>query len=235
VAQGEQEDQSIQLAHGIVIAPTSGLRSSPMPKAHRHIHIEEQQVFANLGEAEEGDQRRWVLDTGATNHMIGSREICTELDSQVCGTVRFGDGSVTTIEGQEPIILTCKDGGHRTLTGVYFILRLKASIISLRQLDETGYHIDIRHGVMFIFDSDSQLLMKVTRDQSHLYYLELHVDQPVCLPAWCNEMVWLWHGRFVHLNFGALRRLVTHGMARGLLTLDQVEQVCDSYLVRKQR
>jgi hypothetical protein len=88
-------------------------------------------VFADLGETKDGDRCQWVLDTGVTNHMTGSREIFAELDFEVCGTVRFGDGSITTIEGPESIILACKDGGHRTLTGVYFIPCLKASIISL--------------------------------------------------------------------------------------------------------
>jgi hypothetical protein len=77
--------------------------------------------------------------------------------------------------------------------------------------------------------------VKVVRDQSRLYYLELHVDQPVCLSVRCTETAWLWHGRFGHLNFGALRRLATHDMARGLPTLDQVDQVCDGCLVKKQQ
>jgi hypothetical protein len=155
--------------------------------------------------------------------MIGSREIFAELDSEVCGTAHFGDGSVMMIEGRGSIILACKDGGHRTLTSVYFIPCLKASIISLGQLDETGCQINIKHGVLRIYDSGNRLLMKVVRDQSRLYYLKLHVDQPVCLSVRCTETTWLWHGRFGHLNFGTLGRLVTHDMARGLPTLDQVD------------
>jgi hypothetical protein len=137
--------------------------------------------------------------------MTDSREIFVELDSEVCGTICFGDGSITMIEGRGSIILTCKDGGHRTLTGVYFIPRLKASIISLGKLDEMGCHIDIKHGVLRIFNFDGQLLTKVVRDQSCLYYLALHVNQLVCLSTRCIEAAWLWHGHFDHLNFGALR------------------------------
>jgi hypothetical protein len=35
----------------------------------------------------------WVLDTGASNHMTGTRTALTQLDEGVQGTVRFGDGS----------------------------------------------------------------------------------------------------------------------------------------------
>jgi hypothetical protein len=72
---------------------------------------------------EHGD-RHWVLDTGATNHMTGTNDFFTELDTQICGQVKFGDDSVTKIEGWGSILLTCKSGKHRTLTGVYTISRL---------------------------------------------------------------------------------------------------------------
>jgi hypothetical protein len=96
--------------------------------------------------------------------------------------------------------------------GVYFIPCLEASIISLRQLDEMGYHIDIKHGVLCIFNSNNRLLVRVVRDQSRLYYLEHHANQPVCMSPRCTETTWLWHGPFDHLNFSALRRLATQGM-----------------------
>ena len=53
------------------------------------------------------------------------------LDSKVCGNVRFGDGSVVEIEGCGTIVFICKNGEHRALTGVYYIPKLKANIISL--------------------------------------------------------------------------------------------------------
>jgi hypothetical protein len=48
-------------------------------------------------------------------------------------------------------------------------------------------------------------------------------------------VAWLWHGHYGHLNFDALRRLVNTKMVLGLPVLDQVDQVCDDCLVRKQR
>jgi hypothetical protein len=135
------------------------------------IHIDEQKVFADLGVAEGGHHGRWVLDTSATNHMTGSWEIFAELDLQIYGTVKFSDDSITQIEGYGNIILTYKNGGHRTLIGVYYIPCLKASIISLGQLDEIGCRVDINHGMLRIYDQRDLLLMKVQRDASQLYYL----------------------------------------------------------------
>jgi hypothetical protein len=95
--------------------------------------------------------------------MIGSRDIFTELDSKISGTVKFSDGSINKIEERGSIILACKDGGHHTLTEVYFIPRLKANIVSLGRLNETGCCINIDRGVLRIYDEHGHLLAKVPR------------------------------------------------------------------------
>ena len=60
-------------------------------------------------------------NTGATNHMKGSRPAFSELNSVIRGMVKFGDGSVVEIEGRSAILFIGKEGEHRKLTGVYFI------------------------------------------------------------------------------------------------------------------
>ncbi|CAA6661431.1 unnamed protein product [Spirodela intermedia] len=64
------------------------------PGAQTQIHLREEKVFAHLEEEELRDEEAWVVDTGATNHMSGSRTAFTELDTKGLGTVRFGDDSV---------------------------------------------------------------------------------------------------------------------------------------------
>jgi hypothetical protein len=218
MAQGEEEEQSLLLAHCTAHNDPIGVNSAPAvipsPSATPHciIHIDEQKVFTDLGVVEGGDHDRWIIDTGATNHMTGSWEIFTDLDLQVYNMVKFSDGSVTQIEGRSNIILSYKNGGHCTLTGVYFIPHLKASIITLGQLDEMGCRIDINHGVLCIYDQYDLLLAKVQSDASRLYYLQLWVGHPVCLSVKCTEAASQWHDRYGHLNFGTLRRLATNKM-----------------------
>jgi hypothetical protein len=39
----------------------------------------------------------WYLDSGASSHMTGARDMFTTLDEFMHGTVRFGDGSIVNI------------------------------------------------------------------------------------------------------------------------------------------
>ena len=107
----------------------------------------------------------------------------SELDGNVTGMVKFGDGSRVVIRGHGTIIFRCQNGEHRALTDVYYIPQLRSSIISIGQLDEHGNEVLIKDGVLRIRDRELRLLAKVKRSQNRLYLLDLKVEQPVCLAA----------------------------------------------------
>jgi hypothetical protein len=75
----------------------------------------------------------------------------------------------------------CKNGESRSFNGVYFIPRLTTNIMSIGQLDEIGYKIDIDAGMMKIWESGGVLLTKVKREVNHLYVLHLKFTQSTCL------------------------------------------------------
>ena len=207
------------------------------PESETRVHITEPKVLLHLSEEQEEavQPHRWVLDTGATNHMTGARNVFAELDTSISGTVKFGDGSVVNIHGKGTVLFVCRTGEHRQLDGVYYIPRLTTNIISLGQMDETGFKVDIESGILRLFDPDRQLLAKVHRSPSRLYFLDMKVTAPVCLTARVGDMAWRWHERYGHLNFKALRKLGRADMVRGLPTIDHVEQVCEDCVLAKQK
>jgi len=103
-----------------------------------------------LGDGCEGESTRWILDTGATNHMTGTQSVFSNLDTGVCGSVKFGDGSVVGIEGCGTVLFRCKDGEHQALEGVYHIPRCTANIVSLGQHDEEKFKWSCEDGVLKI-------------------------------------------------------------------------------------
>jgi hypothetical protein len=231
LTQGEDEEHNLHMVQAIALNVAGA--DAPPPG---QIHVEEQKVFIQLGSREEHqEQHRWVLDTGATNHMSGYRSAFSELDTGVTGSVHFGDGSLTEIEGRGMVVLICKNQEHRALTGVYYIPKLRANIVSIGQLDEAGCRITISNGALHVFDCDNMLIAKVWRSATQLYDIDLCIGQPIWLSAQCEEEVWRWHARYRHHSFTTLRKMGAVEMVRGLPPLDQVDQVCDSCLVGKHR
>ena len=76
-------------------------------KALKVINLEEPRAQVHLGRVGADQEQRWYLDSGASNHMMGSKASFSELDDKVTGTVKFGDGSRVAIQGRDTIIFMC--------------------------------------------------------------------------------------------------------------------------------
>ena len=140
-------------------------------KALKAVHLDEPHDQVHLGRVGGEQEQRWYLDSGASNHMTGSKEAFSELDDNVTGTVKFGDGSRVAIRGRT-IIFRCQNGKHRMLTDVYCILQLCSSIISIGQLDERGSEVLIESGILKIRDRERRLLAKVKHSRNLLDTIE---------------------------------------------------------------
>jgi hypothetical protein len=229
VAKADEADPALLMA---LAFPMEG---EPTVSDDLVVHLNKERAKACLGAEEDEKDPKWHLDTGASNHMTGNAMVFSELDRHVSGTVRFGDGSVVEIKGRGTIVFTRQGEQHRVLSRVYYIPRLRTSIISVGQLDEIGCSSLVKGGFMVVRDARDALIVKVPRSGNRLYTIELRIARPVCLAATADEDAWKWHGRYGHLNFDALQKLFQGGMVRGLPAIDHVNQICDGCLIGKQR
>jgi hypothetical protein len=76
------------LTRGATMATSKSQVISKPGDTTKPVHLDEQRVYAVLGNEGDKDPRQWVLDTRVSNHMMGTTEI-----------VRFGDGSIVRMEG----------------------------------------------------------------------------------------------------------------------------------------
>jgi hypothetical protein len=177
----------------------------------------------------------WVLDTGASNHMTATRSTLTQLDMGVRCTVRFGDGSRVEIEGLGSMVTKDRQNGHKVLTDVYYIPKLKSNIVSLGQLEEKGFAVTLGNGRLCVFDQDGTLLISAPRTTNRMYLAKFGLAPPICLLAQVENQSWLWHGRYGHLNFKASSDLSAKEMVQGMPIIKRgVEQICDGCVLGKQ-
>jgi transposase InsO family protein len=242
----EEEEQALLLA--VCVDPEEGIypqteppppqlpaASAPVISTDGELHLLENKVFAAFDDAGDRRPKRWVLDTGASNHMTGSRAAFSSINAGVTGTVRFGDGSIARIESAGTVLLSCKSMEHRALHHIYYLPRLTANIISVGQLDKRGYQVLVEDGVMSVHDEERRLLAKINRNTGRLYVLDVDIAQPVCLAACGDKEAWIRHARYGHLHFAALRKMGRDGLFKGMPLLTQVEQVCEACLAGKHR
>ena len=100
-------------------------------KALKTVNLDEPCAQVHLRCVGADQKQRWYLDSGASNHMTGSKASISELDDDITSMVKFSDGSRVAIQGRGTIIFGCQNGEHRALTDVYYILQLCSSIINI--------------------------------------------------------------------------------------------------------
>jgi hypothetical protein len=183
----DEEEALLMLASATLIHPE-------VISSSAEVEIHEEKMFTHLDEEKERDAGTWVLDTGATNHMSGCRTAFMKIDKVVLDTVHFGDDSVAQIKGCRTVVFVCKNGESRSFDGVYFIPRLTTNIVSVSQLDEIGYKIDIDTGMMKIREPGGVLQAKVKQEANRLYLFHLKFTQPTCLAVRGHDDEVAWRG-----------------------------------------
>jgi hypothetical protein len=90
-------------------------------------------------------------------------------------------------------------------------------------MDEAGCKVLIENSELHIFDRTRKLLTRVSRSKNWLYTVSLNLTAPVCMLAKLDDVAWLWHARYGHLHFLALRDMTRKQMVQGAPIIDQVE------------
>jgi hypothetical protein len=107
----EEEGPALLLAHASIELSLAASATTAL------LHLDEPRAHALLGDGSSNDKSdEWCLDTGATHLMNGRWEFFTELDSDVRGSVKFGDSSSVEIKSVGSVIIAAESVEHKLLT-----------------------------------------------------------------------------------------------------------------------
>jgi GAG-pre-integrase domain len=69
--------------------------------------------------------------------------------------------------------------------------------------------------------------------KNHMFKLNLVNVQARCLKTRVEDMTWLWHLRFGHLNFGDLRQLSNKKIVKNIPHIDHSDKLCEGCVLGK--
>ena len=143
-----------------------------------------------------------------------------EFDELESGHVTFGDASKILVKGKDKILIHLKNGNHQFISNVYCVLDKKNNILSLGQVLENGYDIHMRNQSLSIRYQHVNLIANVLMTSNRMFLSNNQNDVVRCLKSCVNDSSWIWHLKYIHLNFGNLKLLSMKNLVRRLPPID---------------
>ena len=168
----------------------------------------------------------WYLYMGASSHMTGKKEFFHNIDKNMKGRVKFGDGSTIPYEGKCNISVTLKNGEILLIQNVLYLPDLKTNILSLKKLDDQGCITSLSNGFLTIHDRAGRLLTKTKKTSRNMYKMKININERCNLIKEEESEAWLWHKRFCHQSFCTLQDMIRGDLVKGLPQFRSPNEVC---------
>jgi len=178
---------------------------------------------------------KWYIDSGCSNHMTGNRNWLVNFDETKKSNIRFADDRVIQAEGTGDVFISGRNGKKAILSDVLYVPTMNSNLISLGQLLEKGFSMNMNQGFLEIFDAANKMVLKAPMAQNRTFQVNLRTVESQCFSVsmLANDS-WLWHMRLGHLNFRDLSLLRSKELVHGLPSIQIPSKVCDSCQVSKQ-
>jgi len=98
-------------------------------------------VFALFGHLTT-DRNSWLVDSGASKHMKGYKNILSDFRKKTCSVqVQLGDNSCHEIKGIGSTSLQLESGSIIHIGEILYVPRLNKNLLSVEALEDKGYKV----------------------------------------------------------------------------------------------
>ena len=113
----------------------------------------------------------WYLDSGASNHMSGKKELFVELVEGFQGDVRLGDSSKLPIKGKGKIRICQRNGVLQFISNVCYVPNMEKLSLVLK-------------------DAEGRLVAKVQMGHNRMFPLHLNSTMEKCFHGLVKNESW---------------------------------------------
>ncbi|XP_019418591.1 PREDICTED: uncharacterized protein LOC109329380 [Lupinus angustifolius] len=124
-------------------------------------------MFMTTTKNSEEDGDFWYLDIGCSNHMTIS------------------------VEGIGKVMIKRRDGKSAYISNVLYVPKMKSNLLSLGQLLEKGYTMEMKDGMMKVFDKNKHNILKAPISANRTFKIDIQMSDQRCLQSTLEKDTWL--------------------------------------------
>jgi hypothetical protein len=186
----------------------------------------------------------WILDSGASAHVTGERNLLSEIRTVPTSSVTTAGGQALPIIGQG----TAQISKNKDVYPILYVPGMRRNLLSVGKIADDGNYTLFGPTHCWVFDKDNpaNIILRGTRTQGiGLYKLHspdnhrplslLPNEHPVNLASTPDITTSeLWHRHLAHLNYQYLYNLSQRQMVKGLPPLPRLQHSCEACILGKQ-
>lgn len=161
--------------------------------------------ISNLSSNVPTDSDTWLIDSGASRHLIGYRENHSNLiEKDTHLQVIIDDDACYFVKAVGTTSFHLNLGIPLHLSDVLFVPGIKRNLISISTLEDKGYQVSFVEGKVLAWKKNSSIKIacEICVHYEILYRLSTHPFQALAHDSMSTSE--LWHKIFTHLNFKTL-------------------------------
>lgn len=140
--------------------------------------------------------------------MIGHRDWLIDIDDTVKSKVKFTDNTTISAKGIGKVMIKRREGKPTYITSILYVPSMKTNLLSLGQLLEKGFSMNLRDNLIEVFDIKGRRVLKAPLCKNITFQVNLNATEVKCLSSTsAADETWLWHKRYGYLNFKSLNQL----------------------------
>lgn len=160
----------------------------------------------------------WIVDSGATSHITGSKQHFVSIDDKYRSEVDLANGNQVSIVGKGTCAIRCVNGNGKvttaTITDVLYAPQIGGNLLSVSKLAKKGFVLNFNDGACELKHGSKQIA--VVDEFNNLYTLR----QPdvVCAVGGTNKgkgCIHHWHRVFGHRDPRAIKEMFRDGLIEG--------------------
>ncbi|XP_019455039.1 PREDICTED: uncharacterized protein LOC109356158 [Lupinus angustifolius] len=125
----------------------------------------------------------WYIDSGCSNHMTGNRNWLGNFDDNRKNNVRLADSRLIQAEGTTDVLISRNDERNVLIADVLYVPNMKSNLLSLGQLVEKGFSLQMHQGILEIFYAENKKILRVPLAQNMTFQVSLRAFETYCLSA----------------------------------------------------